>query len=163
MLWQSTLAEYREGTLYPSRFGVWSSLVLPVKGFTMNRWKCLHGGLTLPWDTAQSRSLAKDVANHFLQCNRPALKKFPIIIVGRNWTTIRDWYLRYLLHQRATLAWLLDTLSHSSIVLLLSKHHQNWQIVFDTVPTSWNVLLSQVPSEVTYRDGHMPLYERCVG
>ena len=40
MLCQSTLAEYRDGALSPSRFGVWTSLVLPIKDFTMNmrRW-----------------------------------------------------------------------------------------------------------------------------
>ena len=33
----------------------------------MNRRKWWHGGLTLPWETAQSRSTPKDVASHFLQ------------------------------------------------------------------------------------------------
>ena len=67
MLCRSTLAENREGTLSPSRFGVWTSSVPPIKGFTMNRRMWWHGGLTLPWETAQSRSIPKDVASHFLQ------------------------------------------------------------------------------------------------
>ena len=33
----------------------------------MNRRTWWHDGLTLPWETAQSRSIPKDVASHFLQ------------------------------------------------------------------------------------------------
>ena len=67
MLCRSTLAEYREGTLSPSRFGVWTSSIPAIKDFIMNRRTWWHGGLTLPWETAQSRSIPKDVASHFLQ------------------------------------------------------------------------------------------------
>ena len=35
MLCQSALAEYKEGALSPSRFEAWTSLVLPIKDFTM--------------------------------------------------------------------------------------------------------------------------------
>ena len=67
MLCQSTLAEYREGALSPSRFGMWTSLVLPMKDFTMYMRRRWHGGLTPPRETARSRSIPKDVASHFLQ------------------------------------------------------------------------------------------------
>ena len=67
MLCRSTLAEQWEGTLSPSRFGVWTSSVSPIKDFTMNRRRWWHGGLTLPWKTAQSRSIPKDATSHFLQ------------------------------------------------------------------------------------------------
>ena len=70
MLFRSTLTEYREGTLFPSRFGVWTSSVPPIKDFTVNRRTWWHGGLTLPWETAQQAT----------SCNGPALKKFPISI-----------------------------------------------------------------------------------
>ena len=50
-----------------------TSSVPPIKDFTMNRRTWWHGGLTLPWETAQSRSILKDG-------NGPALKKFPISI-----------------------------------------------------------------------------------
>ena len=67
MLCQSTLAEYREGALSPGRFGVWISLVLPIKDFTINIRRWGHGGLTPPRETAQSKSVPNDVASHFLQ------------------------------------------------------------------------------------------------
>ena len=67
MLCQSTLAEYREGALSPSRFAVRTSLVLFIKDFTMNMRRWGHGGLTPLRETAQSKSVPKDVASHFLQ------------------------------------------------------------------------------------------------
>ena len=67
MLCQSTLAEYKDGTLYSSRFGVWTSLVLPIKDITINMRRLWHGGLTPPRETAQSRSIPTNVASHFLQ------------------------------------------------------------------------------------------------
>ena len=67
MLCQSTLAEYMEGTLSLSLFGVWTSSVIPIKDFTMNRRGWWHGGLTPPWETAQSGSISKGVASHILQ------------------------------------------------------------------------------------------------
>ena len=67
MLCQSTLAEYGEGALSPSRFGVWTILVLPIKDFTMIMRRWGHGGLTPPRETAQSKPMPKDVASHFFQ------------------------------------------------------------------------------------------------
>ena len=67
MLWQSTLAEYRGRTLSPSRFGVWTGSVLPIKDFIMYRRRCWHGGLTTPRETAQSRLIPKDVSSHLIQ------------------------------------------------------------------------------------------------
>ena len=67
MLYQSTLAEYGKGALSPSGFRVRTSLVLPIKDFTKNMRRWGHGGLTPPRKTAQSKSVPKVVASHFLQ------------------------------------------------------------------------------------------------
>ena len=75
MLCRSTL---NAGILYASWFGVWTSSVSPIMEFTMNRswW---HGVLTPPRETAQSGSIPKDLASHFLQWT--CLKRFTISIV----------------------------------------------------------------------------------
>ena len=54
MLCWSTPAEYREGLF---RYHLSRT----------SQWIGERGGLTLPWETAQSRSIPKDVASYFLQ------------------------------------------------------------------------------------------------
>ena len=73
MLCQSTLAEYMEGTLSLSLFGVWTSSVIPIKEGVVAWW------LNPPWETAQSGSISKGVASHILQWT--CVNGIPISIV----------------------------------------------------------------------------------
>ena len=93
-MWQSTLAECTGGTLSPSRFGVWTSIVLPIKDFTMNMRGWWHGGSTPPRETAQSRSKPKHVASHFIQWT--SVKKIPI---GKGPSLHGSWVLARILQK----------------------------------------------------------------
>ena len=141
MLCQSTLAEYREGTLSPSRFGVWTSSVLPIKDFWMNRRGWWHGGLTPPWETAQSRSIWKDVASHFLQWT--FVKGFPISIVWQEF----DPNLGLVLSLSST------SRGHPCMAPWFLTSFPNTTAAFITSPelTSWNIFPSQILPLQGYR------------
>ena len=87
-----------EGTLSPSRFGVWTSSVSLIKDFTMNRRRWWHGGFTCH-GTAQNRSIPKDVASHFLQWTCVKEISYQYNLAGI-WPQFGNVYFHYLLlHQ----------------------------------------------------------------